>query len=51
MNSASGSSLPIVKAFTTQALCRMPTTFTQVSAAVTPISSTARGQSAVIAGQ
>ena len=44
MKIASGSSLPMVSALTSQALCRMPRTLTHVSAAVTPMSSSARGQ-------
>ena len=51
MKRASGSSFPIVNALTSHALWRMPRTFTQVSAAVTPRSSSVRGQPAVTACQ
>ena len=51
MKRASGSSFPIVKALTSHALWRMPLTLTHVSAAVTPRSSSVRGQPTVTAVQ
>ena len=51
MNSASGSSLPMVSALTTHALCRIPRTLTQASADVMPMRTAARGQPTVTAGQ
>ena len=51
MKSASGRSLPMVSAFTSHALWRMPRTFTHASAVVMPTSTAARGQPLVMAGQ
>ena len=51
MKIASGTSLPMVSAFTSHALCRMPRTLIQASAAVIAVSSRPRGHPAVIAGQ
>ena len=51
MNSASGTSLAMVNAFTTHALCRMPRTLIDAKTLVSPASNAMRGQPVVISGQ
>ena len=51
MNSASGSSLPMVRKFTTHALCRMPRTLIRASAAMIAVRKIVRDGPAVTDGQ
>jgi hypothetical protein len=51
MKSTNGTSLPMVRAFTTSALCRMPRTFTHANAANSTVRTRARAAPVAIHGK